>query len=62
MTPTQSLVKAVLWRLLTICITIVVLYYISDSITIATGLGLCELIGKTILYYVYDRLWNRLEK
>ena len=62
MTPFQSLVKAIIWRVIAISITMSMIYYISGSIIITSGAGLIELVGKTLLYYIYDRIWNRLEE
>lgn len=62
MTPTQTFTKAVIWRIVAITITMSVVYLISGNIAAASGAGLVELLGKTFLYYFYDRLWNKLEE
>jgi len=56
----RSLLKTVSWRLLATLTTIMLVFVFSKDLTLGTIVGITELITKTILYYVHERLWNQL--
>jgi len=56
----RSVYKAVSWRVLATLTTTLVVYLITGSTEFAVAVGLIEGIAKIGLYYVHERLWNRL--
>ena len=58
--PYRSVAKAVSWRTVGTLDTIIVSYFITGSLVMAASIGTIEVITKMILYYVHERVWNRL--
>ena len=59
--PYRSLVKAVSWRVTGTCDTILISWLITGQIKAALSIGFVELFTKIGLYYVHERVWNRLD-
>ena len=59
--PYRSLVKAISWRITGTCDTILIAWLITGEVKAALGIGFVELLTKIFLYYVHERIWNRLE-
>lgn len=56
----RSVVKAVSWRITGTVDTIVVSYFVTGRIKLAVSIGFVELFTKIGLYYVHERVWNRI--
>jgi uncharacterized membrane protein len=56
----RSLAKAISWRATGTLDTIVVAGIITGRIKVALSIGLVELFTKICLYYLHERLWNRI--
>ena len=56
----RSIIKATSWRALGTLDTIVVSFLITGKIKIAVSIGGVELFTKIFLYYMHERLWNRI--
>jgi adenylylsulfate kinase len=56
--PLRSLIKAVSWRIVATLTTIFLVFMFSKDLTLGTIVGITELILKTFIYYVHERLWN----
>jgi uncharacterized membrane protein len=59
--PYRSLVKAVSWRATGTADTILISWLITGHIKAALSIGFVELFTKIGLYYVHERVWNRLD-
>lgn len=57
----RSLLKAVSWRLTGTFDTIILSWLITGHAGKAFSIGLAELATKTVLYYLHERAWNRVE-
>lgn len=58
--PYRSVVKAISWRATGTLDTIVVSYLVTGKFTLALSIGFVELFTKIGLYYVHERVWNRI--
>jgi uncharacterized membrane protein len=58
--PHRSLVKAISWRATGTLDTIVVALIVTGRLKLAVSIGAIELFTKIFLYYVHERVWNRL--
>jgi uncharacterized membrane protein len=58
--PFRSLAKAVSWRATGTLDTIVVAAIITGRVKVALSIGLVELFTKLCLYYLHERVWNRI--
>ncbi|MCU0787054.1 MAG: DUF2061 domain-containing protein [Verrucomicrobia bacterium] len=57
----RSVVKAISWRVTGTVDTVVISYLITGGQTkVALSIGFVELFTKVALYYVHERVWNRL--
>jgi len=56
----RSLVKALSWRALGTVDTFVLSWIITGSVNFAAAIGGVELLTKSILYYVHERVWTRI--
>lgn len=58
--PVRSISKAISWRLVATLTTILLVYAFTGNIVLGSSVGAAELIVKTLVYYVHERVWNRL--
>ena len=56
----RSLVKALTFRILIILADSVVVYAITRRIDITATFVIISNISSTVLYYVHERIWNRI--
>jgi uncharacterized membrane protein len=56
----RSIIKAFSWRLTGTLDTIVVSFFVSGKLHIAVTIGCVELFTKIVLYYLHERVWNRI--
>ncbi len=56
----RSLAKAVSWRMTGTVDTVLISYLITGQIRWALSIGFVELFTKVALYYVHERLWNKI--
>lgn len=56
----RSVAKAVSWRATGTLDTILISYLITGQAKWAFSIGFVELFTKIFLYYVHERIWNRL--
>ena len=56
----RSLVKAISWRVTGTIDTILISFLITGQAKWALTIGFVELFTKVFLYYVHERIWNRL--
>lgn len=57
----RSLVKAISWRITGTLDTILISWLITGQMKWALSIGFVELFTKIALYYVHERIWNRLD-
>ena len=60
-TPLRSIVKTISWRITGSSATFFIAYLLTGNFTIAGIIGLTQMISNTILYYIHERIWNRIE-
>ena len=56
----RSLLKAVSWRATGTLDTILVSFMLTGRIRLAFSIGCIEFFTKIGLYYVHERIWNRI--
>lgn len=59
-TNTRSIIKTICWRITGSGATFLIAYLMTGNITIAGTIGLIQLISNTILYYIHERIWNKI--
>ncbi|MBT3046217.1 MAG: DUF2061 domain-containing protein [gamma proteobacterium symbiont of Ctena orbiculata] len=58
--PIRSLAKAISWRVTGSIDTILLSWFFTGNLTTAAAIGLTEVITKMVLYYLHERIWNRI--
>lgn len=57
----RSLAKAVSWRITASIATFLIAWIISADFAIAGSIASVQLIVNFILYFVHERIWNRID-
>ena len=58
--PIRSIVKAASWRATGTVDTIILSWFFTGNIGTALSIGFTEVATKMLLYYVHERVWNRI--
>jgi len=58
--PKRTLAKTVTWRVIALVTTILVVYLYSKDVTESLVVGISANALKMVLYYVHERMWNRV--
>ena len=56
----RSLVKTISWRITGSGATFGIGYLISGNFVIASGIASIQLVSNTILYFIHERIWNKI--
>ena len=62
MSRTESLIKSIVYRFFGTAITFFIAYSFTQEFFIAGGIAVLEMFAKTVLYYFYERFWNKIRK
>lgn len=57
----RSFVKSLSWRLLSTVATILIGLFLLGSLGPALTIGLTDFIFKTLIHYMHERIWNRIQ-
>ena len=60
-TPVRSLAKAVSWRITGTVDTFLISWLITGQALIAGGIALTEILTKVFLFWLHERVWNRVK-
>jgi sulfate adenylyltransferase large subunit len=56
----RSAAKALTWRLIASVIAFVIALMLTGNVGIAGSVALVDIVGRTIFYYVHERMWSRV--
>jgi len=59
--PKRSLAKALTWRVIAFLVTIIAIYIYSRDIRQSLVVGISANVVKIFLYYIHERLWNKVK-
>lgn len=59
-TNTRSLVKTICWRITGSGATFLIAYLMIGNFAIAGTISMIQLVSNTILYYIHERIWNKI--
>jgi len=57
----KSVIKAISWRIIGTLDTILISWWLTDTLSIALSIGSIEIFTKFFLYYGHERLWNLIK-
>ena len=55
-----ALYKAITYRLLGSLSTFVISWFMNKSVKISLGISILEFLGKIGLYYIHERIWDKI--
>ncbi|MCX2719126.1 DUF2061 domain-containing protein [Lentiprolixibacter aurantiacus] len=58
--PERSILKSITWRIVGTADTVIISWIVTGELTLAFSIGFVELLSKMILYFVHERVWNRV--
>jgi len=56
--PIRSLIKAISWRIIATLTTMLLVFVFTGNVAISSGVGVVELLVKTGVYFIHERIWN----
>ena len=59
--PKRSLCKSLSWRLFSFVLTVAIIYVYTKNIKQSLGVGAGIDLVKMVLYYIHERLWNKVD-
>jgi uncharacterized membrane protein len=59
--PKRSILKAITWRVIAFLVTVIAIYIYSKDIKESLIVGISANTIKIFLYYVHERIWNRIK-
>ncbi len=59
--PLRSFTKAISWRVTGTLDTMLLSFLITGKLKFAVSIGIAELVTKTGLYFLHERLWNKIK-
>jgi uncharacterized membrane protein len=60
-TSRRSLVKTITWRVTGSGATFLISYAIAGNFAIAGTIAVVQLVSNTVLYFLHERVWNRIK-
>lgn len=57
----RSAIKTITWRIIGSIDTILVSYFITGSFRMGVTIGGIEVVSKMILYFLHERVWQRID-
>jgi len=57
----RSIIKTISWRVTGTIDTFLVSYLVTGELGIAASISVVEVFTKLLLYYLHERIWNRLK-
>jgi len=58
--PLRSVAKAFSWRFIGTLDTLIVSYFITGAIGLATSIATIDFLTKLLLYFFHERIWNHI--
>lgn len=56
----RSVLKSISFRIIATITTITLVYFLTEKWSVAMGIGILEFTSKLALYYLHERVWNRI--
>jgi uncharacterized membrane protein len=57
----RSMVKTISWRLTGSGATFLISYLIAGDFAVAGTIAVIQLISNTVLYFLHERIWNKID-
>ena len=57
----RSVIKSISWRVIGTLDTLVVSYFVTGEVVLATSIASVDFLTKMVLYFFHERFWNRIK-
>ncbi len=57
---TRSIVKTITWRITGSGATFLIAFLLTGDVAVAGVIGLVQMFTNTFLYYLHERVWNKI--
>lgn len=57
----RSITKAITWRALASLATFIISYVVTGDFTAASGIASIQVFVNLLLYYMHERIWNKIK-
>ena len=57
----RSVVKTITWRVTGSGATFLIAFFMTGNLAIAGTIGIVQMFSNTLLYYLHERIWNKLK-
>ena len=57
----RSVVKAITYRFIIVCLDFVVIYLLTGQVKMAAGFMIVSNLYTTVAYFVHERVWSRVQ-
>jgi uncharacterized membrane protein len=57
---TRSIAKTISWRVTGSGATFLISYIVSGNLSVAGTIAVIQLTANTILYFIHERIWNKI--
>ena len=55
----RTVFKTLSWRIFATSATLLLVYVFTEDIVISASISITEIVVKTIIYYVHERVWDK---
>jgi uncharacterized membrane protein len=55
----RTIFKTLSWRILASSTTLLLVYFFTNDVIISAGVCIIEMIVKTLIYYIHERVWDK---
>lgn len=59
-TQKRSIVKTITFRIIATITTVILVLIFTENLALASIIGVLDLISKLIIYYLHERVWNKV--
>ena len=59
--PLRSVMKSVTWRVCATLSTMIIVFAFTKELVLSVGVGAVEVTVKLVLYYVHERVWQKVK-
>jgi len=57
----RSIVKTIIWRFTGTGATFIISMLVTGDLQAASGIAVIQLTANTVLYYIYERIWTKID-
>ena len=56
----RTVFKTLSWRVFATVSTLILVYFFTRNIVISASVSLVDVVVKTVIYYLHERIWNNI--